>query len=539
MKPLPRFDNEPAARSEAGDSIVLAVYAPFGSDPTLSHYPGKKPRPVGQHPLVRSLAKVAALGIHVHALVDLIGDDTYYLEFDGGRTAPTILSAWKQDMASPRALAGFLRHVRTRRPCSAVVLALEGHGAGFLPDLDTSQLVTERVTDQGRIEWRTASDGSIPLPTGSPILPTGSPILPTGSPILPTGSPILPAGPLPMSTYGLGEALHLATDGGKSPLAVVHFNNCFNMALEVLHTIAPYADFAAGYCNYNFFTSGQTYPNAFGQWLREGPRTRAGLAKWFAEANHAQLKAKGNHPTIGSVIPLARVNAVVQRLDRLARELTRLLDVPDRTARRDVLEKIRSAIRAARQYDTVPGYALGMPDQLTDVASLADALAKQPFATGSVRPLARALLASLQGVKQYGDDDAPWMDLGVRWNFANEALAMNVFLPDPGLQGVWDWRSPYYLERAPAAGKPPIQRHVIAFLRRTRWIEFIIEYHKRVRFVGLLPALAPIFPVFQPRFDPKNPDATEGIPWRPSGPGPFDNLPDQYQDRDDDDVKST
>src|SRR5262245_47657480 len=182
MKSLPRFEPEGENRSECGDSIVLAVYAPFGSDPTLSYYPGQKARPVAQHPLVQSLAKVSALGIHVYALIDLVGDDSYVVEFDAGSSTPRVVSAWKQDMTSPRALAGFLRHVEACRPGSAVVLALEGHGAGFLPDLDTSQLATERVTDQGQIEWRTVAVGgsSIPLPTGSPILPTGSPILPTG-----------------------------------------------------------------------------------------------------------------------------------------------------------------------------------------------------------------------------------------------------------------------------------------------------------------------------------------------------------------------
>jgi hypothetical protein len=535
MKTLPQFDREGDSGARTDDSVVLAVYAPFGSDPTLSHYPGTRPRPVTRHPLVRSLAKVARLGIHVHALIDLVGDYSYVIEIDAGRpTSASIVSAWKQDMASPRALAGFLRHVRERRPCSSVVLALEGHGAGFLPDLDTSQLTTERVTDGGAIEWRTSGSGSIPLPTGSPVLPTGSPVLPTGSPVLPTGSPVLPAGPLPISTWGLGEALRLATDGGKAPLAIVHFNNCFNMSLEVLHTIAPFADFATGYCHYNFFTAGEAYPDAFSQWLRKGPRTRRGLATWFANANHAKLALKGNHPTIGGVIRLAGMNAVATRLDRLARELTRLLQVPDRAARRDVLERIRAAIRASRQYDTVPGYALGLPDQLTDVASLADALQHQAFAGGTVQPLAKALLDSLKGVKQYGDADAPWMDLAVRWDFSSDALAMNVLLPDPGLQGVWDWRSPYYLERTPPAGKPPIQRHVIPFLHKTRWIEFIVEYHRRVRFVGLLPALAPIFPTFKPRFDPKDPGSTPPIPGRPAGPGPYDDLPEQYRDDDDD-----
>jgi hypothetical protein len=525
MKQLPRFEPDSASgQAAADDSLVLAVYAPFGTDPTLSHYPGTKPRPPAKHPLVRSLAKVAALGVHVHALIDLVGDDSYVVEIDAGNPASlTITSAWKQDMASPRALAGFLRRVRARRPCASVVLALEGHGAGFLPDLDTSQLTTERVTDGGRIDWRTGGSGSVPLPTGSPILPTGSPILPTGSPILPTGSPILPAGPLPISTWGLGEALRLGTDNGKQRIAIVHFNNCFNMSVEVMHTVAPYADFATGYCNYNFFSAGETYPAAISKWLSRGPRTRRSLAQWFADANHTKLAAKKNHPTIGSVVALSDVAAIVRQLDKLARELTRLLQVADPAARKAVRDNIEAAIRGSRQYDTVPGFALGIPDQLTDLASMAAVLAQQSFASGDVRRHAQALAQSLKGIKRYGDSDAPWVDLGVRWDFADERLAMNVFLPDPGLQGVWDWRSPYYLERTPASGKPPIQPNVIRFLQQTQWIEFLIEYHKDVRFVGLLPALAPRFPIFNARFDPKNPGGG-GSPGQPgAGPGRPDN----------------
>jgi len=511
MRAQPCFETDPAA-PQRDDSIALAVYAPFGSDPTLSHYPGDKPRPVLKHPLVRALARVASLGIHVHALIDLVGDDSYVVEFDAGRTTPNLVSAWKQDMASPRALAGFLRHVRRHRPCASIVLALEGHGAGFLPELDTTQLSTQRVTDGGAIEWHTTAGGS------NPLLPTGSPILPTGSPILPTGSPILPAGPLPMSTWGLGEALRLATERGRRPLSVIHFNNCFNLSVEVLHTVAPYAGHAAGYCNYNFFTAGETYPTAFAQWLAKGPRTAHGLAQWFARANHAKLKAKGHHPTIGGVVALSRVRPAVHHLDRLARELTRVLAVADPLARKAERDRIQAAIVQAQQYDTVP-FALEIPDQLTDLASLAHALLAQPFTGNDVHRHAKALLAALQGIKAYGDTDTPWVDLGVTWDFSAAALAMNIFLPDPGLQGVWDWRSPYYLQRTSPAGKPPIQPQVIEFLEQTGWVEFLIEYHKAVPFVGLLPALAPRFPVFRARFDPKNPGGDGGSrPGKPGGP---------------------
>jgi Clostripain family len=522
MKPLPRFDRDDAQQSDDVDSIALAVYAPFGSDPTLSQYPGSKPRAVEQHPLVRSLAKVAALGVHVHALIDLVDDFSYVVEFDAWQTKPRILlSAWKQDMASPYALAGFLLHVRRHRQCSSLVLALEGHGAGYLPDIDRAQLTTARVTDDGGFEWHTKSSGS------SPVLPTGSPVLPTGSPVLPTGSPVLPAGTLPLSTFGLGEALQMATEKSKHPLAVIHFNNCFNMSVEVLDTAAPYAAFATGYCNYNFFTSGETYPAAFRRWITSGPRTALGLAQWFAKANEKKLKDKGHHPTIGSVVALAQMPSVTAAVDRLARELTKELDIADQNARLQVRNKIEAAIRDAQQYDTVPLpttksiWTLDVPDQLTDLASFASALMQQ-FAAGTRAHLrADALLTALKDVKVYGDTDSPWMDLGVTWDFSSDALAMNIFLPDPALEGIWDWRSPYYLERQGPTGKPPIQPGVIRFLRQTRWIEFLIEYHKQVPFVALLPALAPQYPIFNAKFNPDGGPGQTGGPYN-QGPGPSD-----------------
>lgn len=520
MKKLPCLEGDGAPRSRQVDSITLAVYAPFGSDPTLSNYPGHKRRPVTQHPLVKSLSRVAALGVHVYALIDLVDDFSYVVEFDAGNAKPGIfVSAWKQDMASPFALAGFLRHVRQHRPRSSIVLALEGHGAGYLPEIDRAQLTTERVTSSGNLEWRTRGNGS------SPVLPTGSPVLPTGSPVLPTGSPVLPAGTLPMSTFGLGEALRMATGEGEHRLSVIHFNNCFNMSVEVMDTIAPYASFATGYCSYNFFTSGETYASAFRRWIAGRRRGALELARSFALANHKKLQDKGRHPTIGSVVALDQMASVVDAVDRLARELTRELDITDLSKRRQIRDHIEAAIRTAQQYDTVPlpanlsPWFLDVPDQLTDLASLADAL-KQQFAAGTRAHLrADALLTAIKGVKVYGDTDSPWMDSGVTWDFSSDSLGMNIFLPDPGLDGVWDWRSPFYLERRGPAHLPPIQPGVIRFLLRAQWIEFLVEYHKDVPFVGLLPALAPKFPVFKARPDPGGSSGQPGGPNVPNKGG--------------------
>jgi hypothetical protein len=87
---------------------------------------------------------------------------------------------------------------------------------------------------------------------------------------------------------------------------------------------------------------------------------------------------------------------------------------------------------------------------------------------------------------------------------------MNIFLPDPLRKGLWDWRSPYYLDVNPDPTRPRVQPHIIDFVKITDWVDFIIEYHKDVPFVGLLPAEIPEFPVFNARFEP---------PKRPNDPG--------------------
>jgi len=59
------------------------------------------------------------------------------------------------------------------------------------------------------------------------------------------------------------------------------------------------------------------------------------------------------------------------------------------------------------------------------------------------------------------------------------ALAMNIFLPDPGLQGVWDWRSPYYLERVPPAVKTGFTNPESFSLNGAAWYSPEDKYKKR------------------------------------------------------------
>ena len=140
MSKLPRLRPLKPRSKDDTNSVVFAVYAPFGSDEVLSTYPNKSRMPIEQQEMVLALKKVADCGVHVSALIDLFDDDSYFVEIPAGRSSEMcIASAWKQDMSSPYALAGFLRRTSARHPRSALVLALEGHGAGFLPDIDLFQ----------------------------------------------------------------------------------------------------------------------------------------------------------------------------------------------------------------------------------------------------------------------------------------------------------------------------------------------------------------------------------------------------------------
>jgi hypothetical protein len=193
--------------------VTLAVYAPFGTDAVLSSYPDVNPLTINQHPLVINLVEVSKRGVNVSALIDLYHDDTWLVEISASKpTSLKITSRWKQEMDAINTLSGFLRYTAQRRPGTALVLALEGHGAGYLPEIDLSQLNTANLTQNGSIEWH-ITEGE-----GAPLLPMGSPLLPMGSPLLPMGSPLLPVNHMPLSSYGLGKALKDALAGSGVPL---------------------------------------------------------------------------------------------------------------------------------------------------------------------------------------------------------------------------------------------------------------------------------------------------------------------------------
>jgi hypothetical protein len=484
-------------------SVTLAVFAPFGTDETLSNFPNGASQDLAQHPLFENLLKVAEQDVHVLALIDRAGDDTLLVRIPAGQPdAVRVESRWKQDMSSPNTLAGLLHEAWLWQPDAAIVLAMEGHGAGYLPEIDRRKLSMLNITDNGKVVWRIGvTDESPALPIGAPILPIGAPILPIGAPILPIGAPILPMNHMPISTYGLGKALRDAQAAGVPKLAAIHFNNCFNMSAELLHTIAPYADYAVGYPNYNFFTAGAAYPQVFAKLQSAGSAASQQLALWFAESNHAVLAAKGNHPTAGCAMHLAAMHDVTEKLDDLADALLSALRTAPNAG--NVRNEIKQAIIRAQQYDTEAGFALETPDELTDLCSFAHALiAANVPANYNISVLAQALVDALLNVKVYGDDDRPWIDPSVRWNFSAPALAMNIFLPDPLLRGLWDWRSPYYLDVNPDPAKPAVQPGIIDFLQVTDWVDFLIEYHKDTPFFGLLPAAIPAFPAFNAGFEP-------------------------------------
>jgi hypothetical protein len=504
-----------AARGPRDDGVVLAVYAPFGTDEVLSRYPNPNPAApiaaIQNQLLVRSLQKVAAEGINVSALVDLFDDDTWLVEIPAGKPKDiSIVSAWKQDMSAPQALAGFLRRVSQRFPCSTLVLALEGHGGGFVPDIDTARITVEKVTRYpgGTLSWTKDSQGSSFTPDA------GSPALPMFSPELPMFSPELPASRLPMSTWALGEALRSAQAAGVQRPAVIHFANCFNASVELLHTVAPYADVATGYTNYDFFTAGETYPLVFRRLRLAGSATREQLAQWFAEENARALRAKKNHPTVGATVVLSRMKTVAAAIDALAIELTKALRSPQRPA---VITRIQAAATNAQHYDTQPGYELQVPDQLVDIGSFAVHLQAQFPAADEINKKAVLLQTAAAGVWQYGDFERPWLDETRIWDFRKQHLGLNILLPDPALQGVWEWRSPYYLSGKADPKAPPAHRHVIPFLadvgkQRPRWVEFIVEYHREVKFRRFLPAIAPFFPIYNASFKPELPPPGDNPP---------------------------
>lgn len=527
MPKMPLLQAARSARAKPGEGLVFAVYAPFGTDQTLSVYPNKVQAPIHKQALVRELQKVASQGVNVSALIDLFEDDTWLVEIPAGKPeAMAICSAWKQDMSAPQALAGFLRRAHARFPCADLVLAIEGHGGGFVPDIDYARITPASVSNwtqggqSGQVRWVESEGGTGFEPDGA------SPALPMSSPMLPMSSPMLPSTRLPMSTWAIGAALRSARRSGVPKPAVIHFNNCFNASVELLHTVAPHADTAAAYANYDFFTAGQAYPKVFAALKAAGGASALQLAQWFAGLNGALLAAKGNHPSVGAALALPRMKRVASAIDRFALALTAALRPANAADRPPVLARITDAAVAAQHYDTEPGYELAVPDQFTDLGAFAAQL-RARFPAGPVHATATMLLGALAGMKQYGDFDRPWMDEAQIYDFRARELALNILFPDPARQGVWDWRSPYYLSGKVDPNAPPAQRNVIPFLAERRgkqppWVEFIVEYHIDTPFVGFLPARSPFFPIFDARFKPTLPPPDDGAKGDNTGSGTID-----------------
>jgi Clostripain family len=462
--------------------LTLVAFAPFGTDRTLSEYPDGISQTIATHPFVENLKKVAALGVNVCALIDRVEDDSWLVTIPA-RGAPSIQPQFKCDMASPRALSRLLRAADSAFPNGTLVLSMEGHGAGYVPDIDRSKLTVETLTRGGQVKWLIDGDGQVPINSAD-----GQPLLPMGEPMLPMGEPMLPASHYPISTWGIGWALEHYVKSRKSPrsnIAVIHFNNCFNMAVELLHTVSPYAAFATGYSNYNFFTAGKTYPSVLRAFQQSPVKNAETLARFFAEENRDALAALDSlHPTVGSSVALSRMDAIKAAIDALANALIAALPV-----HRD---KIRNAIAKAQQYDTIGDFSLDVPDETTDVGSLAAAFKATTFSP-QVTHAASDLAQSVAGTFVYGVTAKPWVSDQHTWALDNPALSMSIFLPDPTLIGRWDWRSPFYL--ATTLEQNIAQANVIEFLSDSRWVAFIVKYHEQTVFNGLRPPRILEYPV--------------------------------------------
>ena len=371
-------------------------------------------------------------------------------------------------------------------------------------------------------------------PMGMPTTPMGMPTTPMGMPTTPMGMPTTPLLHTGMPTHALGRALDEARTQGLPRLAVIHLASCFNMAVEVLHTIAPHAAAAAGYCNYNFFSAAQTYPAVMRRLVEAGSATPEELARWFVDENHALLAAQGRHPIVGGALALERMDGIAEAVDALSDTMLRAMRRGERRDQILVRQAIQAAIEHAQQYDTSADMVLETPDQMTDLYSLAHALSRQMVSEPDVRVAAERLCERLQGIKRVGDVDSPWMDETdtVVWNFAEPTLAMSIFLPDPLRSGLWDWRTPFYVDVNPGTGPARMQTGVIDFLKVTTWVEFLIEYHRDTRFRALSVARAPRAPVASSsvrRLSPAELARVQALPRslrRMPAPGPIARLVD-------------
>jgi Clostripain family len=464
---------------------TLALYAPLRNDDTLSRYNTLQPpsAAIEDHELLRSLRGVSAQGVHVVALIDrLFEPHSWLVQIPAGRPYDVQIDALGQPvhMDAPQALADLLRRAFAVDPKAEVVLCMEGHGAGYLPKLNPIGLLEEDLADLdplspgGVVRWQ---------PPNVAIGDEDRPILPSGYP--PTGGPPAWQNNLGLlSTWDIGEALRLAVATREAcgrKVALIHFDNCFNMSVEMMSTVAPHAHYATGYMNYNFFTGGASYADVFARLNAQANAGAAELAVLFAQGNQTELNKLAGHPTTGSAVALKRLPGIVQSIYCLAAALTQ--DAQTAAGR----GHIQKSITAAVQYDTGSGFDLEVPDQLTDLRSLAQEICRLKSLSTQTLAAAQDLFQALDGIKVYGDQGGPLFLQGqeppVRWDFEG-ALAMSIFCPDPAREGLWDPRSPYYL-LPPIAALPD----VIDFLRPqgewpNPWQEFIVEYHRGAAFKG-------------------------------------------------------
>jgi hypothetical protein len=295
------------------------------------------------------------------------------------------------------------------------------------------------------------------------------------------------------------------------------------MALEHLHTIAPYADVATGYANYNYFTGGSTYPAVFERLRLNGPVSALTLARWFAEENRRPLKAKGNHPGVGAAIALSRVRRLAGAVNTLAKALTQSL----RNDRATNFPLIKGSIADALQFDTQGDYRLDVPDQSTDLGTWAGQLMQRYPASHATHQAAREVLVWLKGVQVYGDKDVPRMARAELWDFSDKRIAVGILLPDPLADGLMDWRAPYYMLGKVDPTKPPALKAQVPFLAdnpdgtQAPWPEFLDEYHRvdplpPVRLLRIPPF---VFPIFDAKYKPdpgtKSGDQTPGPAGKP------------------------
>jgi hypothetical protein len=483
---LPDFDQRDADDpSFAHRAITLAVFAPL--DKEMSHYPTQRSQlpDINASDVVRRLFEVSKKNVHVTALIDRTENCSWQIDIPPNGPMQITLLNKIDDMSDPRHLSDLVHRAMTANPSAQVALCLEGHGAGYVPDVDTRRLTEQAMASlnqSGVVRWQILNES---------LTPDGRPILPMVHPVS-SAAPAMVANLGVLSTWGIGDALGRARarpDVEKRKIAVIHFNNCFNMAVEVLHTVAPHAHYAVGYMNYNFFSACESYPAVFEK-LRAMSNPRVSdLATLFAEHNRLALKRpsasdNNENPTTGAVIALRRMPGIAEAINAFAKQLIDALPEPKN------VQLIQGGIEASQQYDTggdgspspEKEWALEVPDQLTDIRHFAKLMSERAKSIPNLAAAAHTLYTALDGIKQYGEEGRPWVGRGAYWSFKDTPLAMNIFCPDPSRTGLWDWRAPYYL-----LGNEPTLLNVIPFLASNAWVQFIIEYHRNKRFKKYLP----------------------------------------------------